>query len=501
MTVTLETTLGPVRGEQLENHQRFRGIPFATPPVGDLRFAAPQPPQPWTEVLDALDYSDSAHQAKTLLPGMAVAEKSEDCLYLNVFTPAADDKRRPVLFWIHGGGFRNGGASQGLYEGAPIVTRGDVVLVTINYRLGALGYLDLPELDGATANAGQLDQIAALEWTRDNIERFGGDPDNVTIFGESAGGMAVSTLLGMPAAKGLFHKAIAQSGAASACLTAKSAAKVTDVFLDALGLTRETASEVRKRTPEELIAAQNTAEQKLAGSGIFLITAPVIDGTTLPENPLESVRKGDASEIPFLSGTCLDEWRLFEMPSLMKNMQDRENAVGRLGRMLSKDADSERLVDVYAAARGDDLSNEAGVKSTYLAIQTDRTFRIPAIRLAEAQASHQSSTYMYLFCSPSPARRGELGACHAIEIPFVFGTLDAPGMEAFAGSGPEAEKLSEKTMDAWLAFARTGDPNHPGLPAWETYGPERRSTMRLDLDSTLEDAPMEAERVAFEELG
>jgi para-nitrobenzyl esterase len=234
---------------------------------------------------------------------------------------------------------------------------------------------------------------------------------------------------------------------------------------------------------------------------MFLIMAPVIDGETLPENPLESVRRGDASEIPFLSGTCLDEWRLFEMPSLMKNLADRKSAVRRLGRALSSAADAGSLVDVYADARGDDLSNEAGVKSAYLAIQTDRTFRIPAIRLAEAQASHQSSTYMYLFCSPSPARRGELGACHGIELPFVFGTLDAPGMEAFAGSGPEAEKLSEKTMDAWLAFARTGDPNHPGLPVWETYGAERRSTMRLDVESTLEDAPMERERVAFEELG
>lgn len=500
MSVTLETTHGPVRGERLARHLRFRGIPFAAPPVGVLRFAAPQPPTPWQDVRDASAYGDSAIQPKSPLPGMTVGPQSEDCLSLNVFTPAADDARRPVLFWIHGGGFVTGGSSQALYEGRALVERGDVVLVTVNYRLGVFGYLDLPELDGATANAGQLDQIAALCFVRDNIERFGGDPQNVTIFGESAGGMAVSALLAMPAARGLFHKAIAQSGAAAATLDRDTAAQIADTWLRQLGLTRATAAGLRDKAPDELLAAQlaTTAEQRHART--FLVHAPVIDGHTLPIHPLHAVREGTAADIPFMTGTTRDEWRLFEMPSLMKDL-DAAGIVKRLSPHLPEGADVERLVALYAEARGENPARSDDAKAIYHALQTDRLFRVPATQLADAQSIHQPATFLYRFDWTSPSRRGELGACHAIELPFVFGTLDAPGMDRFSGSGPEAERLGERVMDAWIAFARDGDPGHAGLPRWERYEPKRRATMALGRQTSLVDAPAERERRAWVEVG
>ena len=496
MDVTVETTYGKVAGRRFPGHDQFRGIPFAAPPTDALRFAPPAPPEAWTGVRETLEYRPSAHQPQSPLPGMTVGPQSEDCLYLNVYTPRSDDTRRPVMVWIHGGGFVTGGACQPLYEGRPLVERGDIVLVTINYRLGILGYLDLPELEGSSANVGQLDQIAALEWVCDNIERFGGDATNVTIFGESAGGMAVSTLLAMPRAKGLFHKAIAQSGAANATHDRSSAAHVADRWIDHLGLSRDSAAQLRQKSAEELIAAQTSAAGDFRNSRIFLPASPVVDGDTLPVHPLEAVRDGFARDIPLMAGTALDEWRLFEMPSLMKDL-DRAHIGHRLKALLPTAADVEALIDVYAEARDEDLANPDDAKHLYSAVQTDRTFRIPAIRLAEAQAAHQPATFMYLFTWPSPARRGELGACHAIELPFVFGTLDAPGMDRFSGAGPEAEKLAERTMDAWIAFARGGAPGHEGLPEWPRYESERRATCCLDAEPVVVDAPMELERRAW----
>jgi para-nitrobenzyl esterase len=499
MPVTVETTHGAVSGEQMPGHQRFCGIPFAAPPVGALRFAAPQPLQPWQDVLDAGAYGPSAPQPKSLLPGLQVGAQSEDCLTLNIFTPQVGAARRPVLFWIHGGGFVSGGACQALYEGRGLVERGDVVLVTINYRLGVFGYLDLPELEGATANAGQLDQIAALRFVRENIERFGGDPENVTIFGESAGGMAVSTLLATPGARGLFHKAIAQSGAAAATQDRATASRVTDIWLEHLGLSRASAAAVRDKDVKELLAAQIATAADPRNGGMFLANAPVVDGVTLPQHPLDAIRAGEAAGIPLLVGTTRDEWRLFEMPSLMRDI-DAAGIVKRLSARLTDGADVEGLVAAYAEAHGARLDRTEEAKAVYHALQTDRIFRIPAIQLAEAQARHQPATWMYLFTWTSPARRGELGACHAIELPFVFGTFDAPGMDLLSGAGPAAEKLTERTMDAWLAFARAGDPGHGGLPAWDPYEPARRATLCLGPEPSLTDAPMERERRAWDAI-
>lgn len=499
MPPTVETRFGTLTGLQHAHHQSYLGIPFAAPPVGELRFAAPVEPEAWSGVREAVAYGPSAHQPKSALPGMRVGEQSEDCLTLNVFTPAADDGRRPVMVWIHGGGFTTGGACQDLYRGGPLVERGDVVLVTINYRLGLFGYLDLPELEGSTANAGQLDQIAALEWVRDHIARFGGDPGNVTIFGESAGAMAVCTLLAMPAAGGLFHKAIAQSGAANTCHDRASAAEVADAWLRHAGTSREKARDLRRIAPERLIEIQVAAEADLRAARRFLSSSPVVDGESLPEHPLAAAWAGRTADVPLLIGTTRDEWRLFEMPSLMRDL-DCDALEARVGRLLREPSEAAALIDVYAHARGWDPARSDEAKWIYSAIQTDRTFRIPAIRMAEAHANHAADTFMYLFSWSSPARRGELGACHAIELPFVFGTLDAPGMDRFSGAGPEAERLAGRMMDAWIAFARSGRPSHAELPDWPRYETAQRATLQLDAAPEVLTAPMEAERDAWEAL-
>jgi len=500
MTAVVETTLGQIRGVDQEGAQAFLGIPFAAPPTGVRRFQPPAPATPWSGVRECGEFGFTAPQPPSLMPGMAPGVQDEDCLYLNVYTPNADAERRPVMVWIHGGGFTGGSGAQELYAGAPMVRRGQVVLVTINYRLGALGYLHLADhrerLEGAASNLGQRDQIAALEWVRDNIANFGGDPANVTIFGESAGGMAVSTLLGMPAARGLFHRVIAQSGAAHSTLSQAGAARVVDAFLDALSIPREQIARLREVPVEQIIEAQLKA-MGAVGHQVLLTYAPAIDPDSLPASPLEVVREGGAKDIALIVGANADEWKLFSSADRKHAQMDEATLHKRVASRveMSGGHDAGAMIDAYRRARP-----EAKPSDLFDAIEGDRVFRIPAIRLAEAQRAHQGGTWKYYFTFPSPARRGLLGACHALELPFVFGTLNAPTMDRFAGSGPEVDALSRSMMAAWLAFAHTGDPNCEALPQWEPYCAESRATLIFDRTLEAREAPEEAERLAWEGL-
>ncbi|HSJ99198.1 MAG TPA: carboxylesterase family protein, partial [Myxococcota bacterium] len=395
----------------------------------------------------------------------------------------------------HGGGFVIGSGSQAVYDGAPLVRRGDVVLVTINYRLGVLGFLDLGEQgDIATPNAGILDQIAALRWVQEHVEAFGGDPGNVTIFGESAGGMSVGTLLGCPAARGLFSRAVAQSGACQGVHgDRESSAAITAAVLATLGLATPNVRRLREIPVEKLMAAQQQVSmQMLAMGGKHLLPfQPVVDGDALPRHPIEEVREGNAAGVSLLVGTTRDEWKLFGFLDPEVRRLDAARIAARLQQRLPH-ADGEQLVAGYRASRP-----EADWTSLWLAVETDRVFRIPAIRLAEAQAPH-GSVHAYWFTWESPGFGGLLGACHAIELPFVFGVLHLQGADQFVGTGPEAERLAERTMDAWLAFARTGDPAHAGLPAWPAYEPERRATLELGRSCRVHDDPQAAERVLWD---
>jgi para-nitrobenzyl esterase len=504
--VIVETRSGKIRGSQQDGLAIFKGIPFAKPPVGELRFRVPEREESWSAVRDALEFGPSAPQQPLMLPlpGMDVGEQDEDCLYLNVYTPTADDSRRPVMVWIHGGGFVIGSGSQPIYDGLPIAKRGDVVVVTINYRLGPLGFMHLadlcPDLEGAAGNLGILDQIAALEWVRDGIAAFGGDPENVTIFGESAGGMSVGTLLGAPGASGLFHKAIAQSGAAHNVHTRETATQVAERFLAELGLTpTEAARNLRQIPPDKLLDTHRQTMLKLSSSLGLLPFQPLVDGESLPIPPLEAVRGGSAEGVPVLVGTTRDEWRLFGMldPGLAK--LDDAGIEARLADQLPG-ADVEALLGVYRVA----ASERGGMSATdlYFAVETDRVFRLPAIRLAEAQQGCGMPTFMYRFDWASPAMGGALGACHGLELGFVFGMAGGRGVELFAGAGPDARALSDVMLDAWVAFARSGDPSHAGLPGgrWAPYDASTRKTMLLDRICALELDPAGDEREAWSDI-
>ncbi len=499
MSTIVETGLGKLAGFENDGVRVFRGIPFAKPPVGELRFCAPEKAEPWAGVRDASAYGAAAPQPPLMLqmlPGFDIGAQAEDCLYLNVYTPvgASRANRKPVMFWIHGGGFVIGAGSQSVYDGQHLARRGDVVVVTINYRLGVLGYLELGHAEGATSNAGLLDQVMALEWVRDHIHAFGGNPDDVTIFGESAGGMSVGTLLGCPAARGLFHKAIPQSGACQAIHERDAALAVTKGILQQLGLASPDVAKLRELPVEKILGAQQMLSiQMLAGGGEQLLPfQPSIDGTVLPRHPLDLVREGFARDVRLLAGTTRDEWKIFGAMDPELRQLDEAKIVARLAARVPN-ADAAKIVAGYRNTRP-----EADWASIWIAIETDRIFRIPSIRTAEAQLAHQPDTFMYLYSWESPGFGGMLGACHAIEIAFVFGCLDLPGGEHFVGKGAAVDRLAELTMDAWLAFAKSGDPAHSGLGAFPRYDTKRRATMEFGPRCSVLDDPASAERALWD---
>jgi para-nitrobenzyl esterase len=508
MSHEVETTYGRLRGAEEDGLLVFRGIPFAAPPVGERRFRAPRRPESWSGVREATTFGPAAPQPQgamrrsPLFQNLAVTppeQTDEDCLYLNVWTPAADGGRRPVMVWIHGGGFRSGSGSSPMYRGGTLARRGDVVVVTINYRLGALGFLYLPEL--GEANVGILDQVAALEWVHDNIAAFGGDPDNVTIFGESAGGKSVEVLLGTPAARGLFHRAIAQS-TYDPPMEPEAATRTAEGVLERLGLTRGDAEQLRSLPLDRLLAAVDApVGARPDGAPALGGLVPVVDGQVIPRPPVEAVAAGAAREVPLIVGTTKDEMNLFQamMPDGAAVSEDTlaERVAAQIPGGRDDPALVRRAIATYRqarAARGEPCEP----RDILNAIATDRMFRAISLRLAEAQSRHQPKTFMYLFTWEStfnPALR----ACHGIDIAFTLGNWVGP-MAALAGDGPQARALSATVMDAWTAFARDGVPAAPNLPAWPPYEREGRRTMLLGRECAVVAAPQEAERRFWEEL-
>jgi para-nitrobenzyl esterase len=462
METTAKTRNGAVRGQARDGVISFLGIPYAASPTGSLRFREPVPPAPWDGVRDCSAFGATPPKAAyaapldTLLPEPDIP--GDDWLTVNVWTPDLAASL-PVMVWIYGGGFSNGNSAVPLYDGHTFARDG-VVLVSMNYRIGVDGFALLPD---APANRGLLDQIAALEWVRDNIESFGGDPGNVTIFGESAGAMSVVTLLAMPRARGLFGKAIAQSGAAQAAADPQDARLVTGELGRALGIEATAASLAGIGLPR-LIDAQSAVRDALGSSpdparfGPSIVASsmaliPVVDGDLLPLHPLESIRGGTGGDVPLLTGTNAEEFRLFLVPSGLAAMVTDETLPGFLG-ALGLDRD---VAALYRANRPD-----ASAGDVLAALLTDRFFRLPALAVTEARAGGPASTYLYEFGWHSPVM--DLGAAHGMDIPFVFDDVHAPDAETLLGPAAPAG-LAREMHATWIRFAATGD------PGWAPFGP------------------------------
>jgi para-nitrobenzyl esterase len=505
--VIVGTTAGKVQGVERGGVLQFRGVPFARAE----RFRAPEPVEPWAGVREATTFGPMAPQNKAPLESMIGGQDvpgEEDCLVLNVFTPALDDGARPVMVWVHGGGFASGSGHIPWYDGSNLVRGGDVVVVTINYRLGALGFLDLghlePSLAGSGAN-GLRDQIAALRWVQDNVAAFGGDPGNVTVFGESAGAMSIGSLMAVPQAEGLFHKAILQSGAASNTQRPDVAAWVTEEFLEEMGRSPGSPRGLEGLLDlpvDEVLRIQGVVETEILrgeapvvrAAGGILAFQPTVDGALFEGHPLTRIRAGSAAGKPIIVGTTADEWNLFHLRSRQAGPLDEAKARRRLGVVVGDDRVTD-VLDAYRAARpGADLDG------LVCAVMTDRVFRVPAIRLAEAQLPHAPRVSMYRWDLGSTSFGGMLGACHAVEVPFVLGNLSRTGVDVLIGGLDEgAHAISAAAVRSWTQAARTGDPGHEGLP-WPAYDLGRRATAVLDRSPTIEDDPEGQLRLLWDEI-
>ncbi|MHA1843002.1 MAG: carboxylesterase/lipase family protein [Promethearchaeota archaeon] len=493
--IVLNTKKGKIKGIQEANYQAFLGIPYAKAPTGKLRFQEPQPMEAWENIRDCTKFGPIAPQHQADMPPINQPE-SEDCLYLNVWTPKADDQLRPVMAWIHGGAFLIGAGSRPRLNGARLASFGDVVVVTFNYRMGSLGFLNLPWIP---PNLGIQDQIAALKWIKENIKAFGGDPNNITIFGESAGGGSVSILLAIPTARGLFHRAIMESGVASPLdYEPESAKKGAEKFISKLGISGENIEELQAIQLKKIIRTQ----KKIAGLiGLSFNNPfrPYVDGKIIPEHPLELIRKGKASKVPIIIGTNLNEasfinafFTMATDDSKTKNLNvTLKDGIKALG---LKEKDIDKLIAIYEKTVREKYPSKP-FKYWEMLI-TDLMFRIPSIRQLEAFIQHHPDAYCYLF-TMGASKDGN--AFHTVEIPFVFGNLDSEDMnENFVGTGESAKKLSEIMMRAWTSFARVGNPNYEGLPKWPSYDLQGRATMIFNDPPREENAPIDELRKAWD---
>lgn len=472
----VDTAHGPVRGVDDGTVRSWKGIRYAAPPTGELRFRPPQPPRAWTDIHDAGAFGPCApqtrHPAIHLGPD---ARTDEDCLSLNVWAPS-DAQGLPVLVWIHGGAYFRGASCQPLYDGRALAAGGAVV-VTVNYRIGVLGFVDFSSLgDGFDSNVALRDMIAALEWVRDNVAAFGGDPGRVTLFGESAGGGAVTTLLTVPSARGLFHRAIAESSPATSVYNSERAATVAHRFLDLLGAQGD-PGRLRSAAVDELIPASDELFARIPEeSPGTLAYAPIVDGDLLPDHPLDVFRRGEANPIPLVIGTNRDESSLFRM---MKSP------------LMPIDPEVIRSMFAEIAAEHPDLDppDEAHIEAAYaglgkvgdsLGLTRDFAFRLPALWIAQA---HAAPTWLYRFDYATPMLELlRIGATHGVELPYVFGNIahHPKDVTYLLGGLSTGRRISVRLQHRWLAFAAAGRPEgRDGEPDWQPYD-VGRATLVID---------------------
>lgn len=485
----VQTTFGNVRGYIHTGTFTYKGIPYAKAE----RFMPPAKPDAWTDVRSSLTYGPVCPLIDPTTQVNDASEfpfhhdwgyASEDCLRLNIWSPGINDnKKRPVMFWIHGGGY-SAGSSQELpsYDGESLSKKGDVVVVSVNHRLNVLGFLDLSKFGDqykVSANVGMIDLVAALEWVRNNIAAFGGDPGNVTIFGQSGGGGKVTTLMNAPSAKGLFHKAIVQSGAGARFQEPEVTTRIGAAVVEILGLKPSQIDSIRKVPYPQLAAAAKKALQKVREqlaaegkpvTGFGFGWSPVRDGTFLPYQPSEAAALAISSTVPLMIGSTKNEF----VTSLWGNPKLKNGTVDDMKAHLQKRFGDK--TDAYIAAVKKAFPNDT--KPTDL-VDVDDRFRLGTITQANLKASTKTApVYMYLFTWQSPVMDGDLKAVHCMEIPFVFNNISR--CEEMTGGGKEAHVLADKMSQSWINFARTGNPNHKGIPEWPAYTSDNGAAMFFD---------------------
>jgi para-nitrobenzyl esterase len=503
----MDLSSGKIRGTTENGVYAFKGVPYGASTGGPNRFKPPLPPEPWTGIRDATRYGPAAWQPNTsavisyLLGKSGVDAISEDCLVLNVWTKGLNDgAKRPVMVWLHGGGFFYGsGDNLPCYNGASLAKKGDVVMVSVNHRLGVFGYLYLDQLGGepyaGSGNAGMLDLVLALKWVRENILKFGGDPNNVTIFGESGGGTKVTTLMAMPAAKGLFHKAIIESGPGLRAHTPEEASENARAVLNNLGLKSKDIRDLHGLRASMIFSA---AELYTRGGGTPPGTfSPVVDGVVLPTHPFDPIAPSVSAGVHLLVGSNKDESTFFmkDDPRFGKygEAEMRKIIVDSMKQRIGAQVPVERVDQLIATYKR--TRPNATPHDLLIAVTTD-LIRIGSVWISERKsAAGGAPVYLYLFTWESPARDGMYKSPHTLEMPFVFNNVE-PTIE-MVGDSPVRFSLAAMMSDTWLAFARTGNPNHAGLPFWPPYSIEKRPTMILNNEPGIKEDPYSEERQAW----
>ncbi len=490
------TKAGMVRGSLSEGITVFRGIPYGAAPTGSLRFMAPVAPAPWKGIRDALQYGDQCPQVPP--PPVAVwaswarpVGESEDCLVLNVWTPGLRDRaKRPVMVWFHGGGYSVFNGSAPVYDGERFCKKGDVVLVTLNHRLNAFGYLYLAELGGEqfqdSGNAGQLDLVLALEWVRDNIEEFGGDPHNITIFGESGGGGKVSAILATPAAKGLFHRAAIQSGPGLRGISREAGTKTAKQIMAALELSPDQTKELQQLPAPKLVqAVMSVTKGSPMGFG------PVVDGRTLARDPFTPDAPTVSADVPIIVGYNKDETTILFPPPGVFDL-DWSTLPERLTPVLG--AKTGKLVEVCRR-----LYPQASASDLYFQITTEAGMGSGSIALAERKSAQgKAPVFLYRLEWETPVESGRLRTPHSLDLPMVFDNVAKS--ESIIGAGAaDAQEVADAMSSAWQAFARTGRPDAKGLPHWPAYDGKTRATMIFNVATKIVNDPTSEVRQILEE--